>query len=418
VMGLVCVGVAGGEVSLELTGQWGGSCYGVDVRDGVAYVGIGPRVVALDISEPSEPRLLGQSLVLPNEVRDISVCGAYAYVAGEGFYVIDVSDPVHPGWVGSYTGDSSTDLVDVVVVDHYAYTVDVDDGLQVLDVSAPCAPTWIGGCPLGDHGQRVAVAGNYAYVLTWYALNVIDISNPAAPVRVGRLAHDWAEDIAVQGGYAYITMGYVPECICGLKIVDVADPWAPCQVAFYQRECYADAVTVVGDYAYMTIDANSLAAALEVIDVSNPDAPACVGTCPTPGAVFMPNVAIADGHAYVADVFAGLVVFDVDDAAAPVRVGAYSDMGCGYDVAVSGAYAYVNGDGLHIIEVTDPRNPALHAVYSGGGNPEVVEDRAYLADGYEGLKIVDVSDPAEPVTLGSLGTVDCAIEAVVQGNYA
>ena len=56
----------------------------------------------------------------------------------------------------------------------------------------------------------------------------------------------------------------------------------------------------------------------------------------------------------------GLAVFDVDNPAAPVRVGGYDTSGRAYGVAVAGGYAYVADDwaGLQVIDVRNPAAPA------------------------------------------------------------
>jgi hypothetical protein len=63
-------------------------------------------------------------------------------------------------------------------------------------------PGWkIGGA------NRVAVAGNYAYVANCSdGLRIYDISIPARPINVGYATHQFvsAEDIAVAGNYAYL----------------------------------------------------------------------------------------------------------------------------------------------------------------------------------------------------------------------
>ena len=61
-----------------------------------------------------------------------------------------------------------------------------DAGLQVIDVSNPANPQRVGGYDTSGHAFGVAVSGNYAYVADGAnGLQVIDVSNPANPQRVG-----------------------------------------------------------------------------------------------------------------------------------------------------------------------------------------------------------------------------------------
>ena len=53
----------------------------MSVNDGLAFVGLGPRLVILDIADPVNPRLVGQSEVLPEAVNAIYVQVGYAYAA-------------------------------------------------------------------------------------------------------------------------------------------------------------------------------------------------------------------------------------------------------------------------------------------------------------------------------------------------
>ncbi len=53
--------------------------------------------------------------------------------------------------------------------------------------------------------QDVAIAGNYAYLATAKDLRVVDIANPGDPWELARLTlPDYALGIAVQWPYAYV----------------------------------------------------------------------------------------------------------------------------------------------------------------------------------------------------------------------
>lgn len=59
------------ELTFELVVHEGGSVRSVAVDGSVAYVGIGPRLVALDVSNPVSPRQIGRSEVLPGLVEAV-----------------------------------------------------------------------------------------------------------------------------------------------------------------------------------------------------------------------------------------------------------------------------------------------------------------------------------------------------------
>ena len=119
-----------------------------------------------------------------------------------------------PIWVGGWS-----ELYDyyasqaVAVSGGYAYVADFYQGLLVFDISNPRAPSLVGGVGwYYAYGQAydVAVSGDYAYVVNWGSpsmddnFEVVDISDPAAPLRVGAIIGPHASDVAVSGSYAYL----------------------------------------------------------------------------------------------------------------------------------------------------------------------------------------------------------------------
>jgi len=89
--------------NVEFVGHIGGSTYAVAVRGDYAYIGEGPRLTILDVSDPASPIVVGKTAPLPDVVWDVYMAGGYAYVADDwtGLRVIYVSDPAH-SWQGRW----------------------------------------------------------------------------------------------------------------------------------------------------------------------------------------------------------------------------------------------------------------------------------------------------------------------------
>ena len=97
-----------------------------------------------------------------------------------------------------------------------------------------------------------AVSGDYAYIGQGQYFVVLDVSNPAVPVELGRLrTGDIIRDIAVSGSYAYVADNYN-----GLVIVDITNPAAPALAGSYTTVGYAWDVVVSGSYAYVRVCKN------------------------------------------------------------------------------------------------------------------------------------------------------------------
>jgi hypothetical protein len=108
----------------------------------------------------------------------------------------------------------------VVISGNYAYLADGTNGLQVINISNPANPQRVGGYDTRGRSLGVVLSGNYAYVADDFAgLQVIDVSNPANPRRVGGNGLFTAFDVVVAGNHAFVA-GFGD----GLVILDVFRP--------------------------------------------------------------------------------------------------------------------------------------------------------------------------------------------------
>jgi hypothetical protein len=189
----------------------------------------------------------------------------------------------------------------VAVSGNYAYVADEAAGLQVIDVSNPANPQRVGGYDTSGFAQSVAVSGNYAYVADYAAgLQVIDVSNPANPQRVGGYDTSGnASGVAVSGNYAYVA-----DELDGLQVIDVSNPASPQRVGGYAAGGFAYGVAVSGNFAYLAYHT----AGLHVIDVSNPVNPRRVGGNSTFAAR---DLIVAGNNVFVAAGQDGLVILDL-----------------------------------------------------------------------------------------------------------
>jgi hypothetical protein len=215
------------------------SAEAVVVSDKYAYVNesdyIGDewvyRLEVVDISNPAEPKHVcwynsGTWIGKP------AVSGNYAYLPEPGgLQVIDISNPAGPQRVGGYA--DARDLTGLAVAGDRAYVANGADGLLVLDVSNPTNVAKVGGCKIGTDAGTIAVSGHYACLAGTFDLHVIDISNPTNPLLVGRyeLPEDggwWIYTMAVVGNYVYLNLNMVgPGGGYRLEVIDISNPSHP-----------------------------------------------------------------------------------------------------------------------------------------------------------------------------------------------
>jgi hypothetical protein len=236
----------------------------VAVAGNYAYVAEGEAgFEVIDLSNPAKPVRVGG--YNPSVyVGGVAVAGNYAYVdeGQAGFEVIDVSNPDKPVRVGGY--DPSVYVSGVVVAGNYAFVkyiwgADQNASFEVIDVSNPAKPVRVGGCNTSRHAYGVAVAGNYAYVADGTnGLQVIDVRNPANPVRVGGYdasssADTGAQRVAVAGSYAFVAYNWDADQKAGLEVIDVRNPAHPVRVGGYNTGYSVSDLAVAGNYAYVVV---------------------------------------------------------------------------------------------------------------------------------------------------------------------
>jgi len=306
---------------------------------------------------------------------------------------------------------------------------------------------------IGGRPRAVAVSGSRAFAAVGPRIVVLDVSDPARPRAVGRtgvLAAP-AEDIAAHGDRV---MAVGPEL--GLAVIDVARPAAPGLLdrlapddlaaggpSFAPRAVAVGGggILVAGDIGEGGAEGGhrggrSWISRVVTVRRDGPSSLRVAGHAPFAGRAMD---LVADGdRALVAAGRGGLRVFDVADPTAPRDLGAAPSPASAAGVAVAGGHAFVAEDdaavaGVQVVDVRDPRAPrevaSLELPRRRGTVPvrarrvAVTDGRAWLATS-DGVWSLDIADPrairplalaASPapsrlsaVAAASSGTVDVA----------
>lgn len=423
------------EVNIELVGQIGGESNALALQGQYIYLGVGPRLVVLDISNPRAPRALGQSEVLPGVVSRVVLINSRAYLTtaqvgdGRGYLlVLSLADPSKPQLIGSL--DLQSPALGLAVNKGYAYVASGAAGLRIIDVSDPEALRQVGLAETGQKVTAVAVAGHYVYVTEDKssetslsgALQVIDVVNPATPQVIGSLELTYyAQAITIIDDYAYLASG-------GLSVIDISDRANPRQVGFYQEGPFHDDVAVVGGYAFISTNqycdvVGICPRQVGMVDVTDPAQPKgrgyrTKGTHWT-GLGAGRGLVGRDGLLYVATE-SGLSVLDVTTWK---QIGEYRSVGLVGDVAVSKDYAYV-ADGYGNLNIVEVHNPAGLTRLSSLSDLGLPVDRIAVANGYaflgiwdSGLTVVDVRNARRPNLVAQLELGGGNMRLAATGEY-
>jgi hypothetical protein len=212
----------------------------------------------LDVSNPAAPTLKG-SLKTPGQAKNVAVFGTKAAVADHmsGVNFIETKDVTKPVLLGSFYLDGYAR--DVAASGSMAYAVDAPTGVYVFDLAkadpveaissqqtARAPASLVVSEPSGPEGPKIAVLAGGG------ALQIYDLSQPAAPVKVGEYK------TSGRGGARAALIGsrvYVADSGLGLQVVDVSAPKAPRLLGTYKTPRPARDVAVAGPLVFVVVGA-------------------------------------------------------------------------------------------------------------------------------------------------------------------
>ncbi|MBI4128569.1 MAG: prepilin-type N-terminal cleavage/methylation domain-containing protein [Parcubacteria group bacterium] len=231
--------------------------------------------------------------------RSIAVEDQYLYLArdssaGREFFVFDLTSlPAPPQLVGQ-TELAAGRSNDLVVSGNYAYTVSNNDTqeLQVIDVSNPAAPALVRSFDLTSANSgsanadalSVAITGNYLLIGRngGDRFLVVDVTNPLTPFVVGRTSTVTGDPngVVTNGQYAYVASTVNN---AELQIVDIQNPALPSRIGVLNLASGADgadalSIALASPYVFIGRVLTAGAPEFYVISVANPAAPALIPT--------------------------------------------------------------------------------------------------------------------------------------------
>ncbi|MGH9379293.1 MAG: choice-of-anchor D domain-containing protein, partial [Thermoanaerobaculia bacterium] len=391
-----------------------------------------------DISKPSSP--VGVGGYGGDNQFDVALGDGFMVLTGQGFQVVDLSDPTNPTLLASQP--KANGFTGTVVDGHLL--LGWEGAIHVWDLSDPGAPselpsisapadrtrliapgpaagetflltdtarvlaldTTVAGAPaveavldlpVGVDPTGVASAGSTLFLSDFYSgLRVVDTGleslgrvDPTSPLPA-------FEDVAVDGSLALLA-----DWSFGVHTVDVSAPESPAVLGSVEF-AVASAVDLAGDRGWATSTTNG--GFLVSLDLSDPSQPQITNSIPIGKGV---DVFAVGDHVYVADEDAGLRIYDVSGPT-PVEVALYADCpfaGAG-GVDVQGTLAAVacTNSELHLLDVSDPGVPVQLGVYSDdslfmAGSAALIDGDVVYFGYTSGLDAVDVADPAAPALI-------------------
>jgi len=286
---------------------------------------------------------------------------------------------------------------------------------------------------------NVRYRDGYAYVVRRDWLFVVDVSDPAHPVAVGKTPLTKGNDVKLTVGNDGRLYAITSSDITGLHVIDVSDPTLPRDRLQFANEFDPVAEEFKGVHtlfienqrAYITQDG------VKVYDVSQPTAPKLLGHYflgMDMGSGYVHDMFVQDGVVYLNYWGRGLVIVDMKEPASPQFLGQFKD----YDNRTShsnwvtragGRLVSVHGDesvGAHVrIVDVEPGSPTFMEAIGRYQTQEGVSvhniqahgELAFVTYYQDGLRVLDISDPTKPVEVAHFRTWDGANSVYGDGIY-
>ncbi|HEV7485689.1 MAG TPA: Ig-like domain-containing protein [Thermoanaerobaculia bacterium] len=440
--GLVGVDVTNPVSPVIIAAVSNGNVDQVVVKDGRVYIYADNRVVIFDVSRPVSPRQIGSTFTT-SDVRSMVVAGNVLYLAAYdlGLRALDITDPSHPAEISSVGGTGVFIPADLVLVGNTAIIADVYfvDSIPLVDVTQPSTMQFrsvIDMTTFGDYdGHGIDADGQYAYVVAQNFSSgasvlliaqhnrvsddanvapTVSIAAPASTTLAAGRQFDLDVTATDDAGVAAVR--------ANVNGIDYYANNAPYRFHFRAPLSGTLTITVTAtDYAGHTSQTSRNYTIVDEATVTTTISGlvrifggAAVGGGVTVRSIAGTATTDVSGHYTISGVPSWLGGIEVH-ATTHLSDGPYS--GTTNVTAVRGSTAALTAPDLVLENIAGARG----ALVDIGGYPNGMKVRdgfAYLATGVYGLQIVDVADPRKPAISGSADTPGNANSVALSGDTA
>ncbi len=389
---------------------------------GGAFLYVSADRLPLHIFAP--PAAAPVALLAGADAVAMSIAAGVLWTASEndGLTAIDISDPSRPRVLGS-AGRNELRLRGVAAVGSRVYAFEYPDRVHLFDATSPGEPRlvrtldeWVNA--IGANGTRLFLAGaviDEEETFFYPALNpretgkpvrVFDAANLGAPVLAGEF-QDFAGPVSgvwTDGSVAYVVDPPY------LRVLDVSRTSAPRELTRLLIPNIQDSIRVKNGLAVLYGRAF-----VNFVDVSAPLRPQHVGTWdarghpPSAAAVLQSRVIEANDHS-------GMHILDITDPARAVQIGGriwhYLDIAASDDAV----YA-LERDNMLVVEIENERTVAdrdhIYLQYEQVDTlpPNASRPEFLLIRGAEGLRLYSLEDRFHPAEIDFLPMIGLGVFA-------
>ncbi len=403
------------EVQIDYAGSglWS-DVMSVAVKDNYVFCATWRGLMAYDLNSISFNPVVKLDL---NHTGTIYVCvsGDYAFVSTfTGMKIYNVADPLHPVLMSEYNGGHVISQIQVIA--NRAYLADCWGFFDIVDISNPAAPARVGSYAVNSEGtyyetRGLAVVGDRAYFMTVVALHTLNIADEANPAPIATIDFGYSQNysFSLDNNLAYIGAED------SVAIYDVSDFQSQLQVGRIDSIDAAMSISLRDGVAYVSTYNNGVWA----YNVSNPQAPSLISKT-LPGTRSGP-LAFAGDKAIVPDLYSGAHIVDFSNVASPLVLNSFANH-TPLDTKIVGQYALatVGKAGLDLVDISDASNPTIVTNLVIPGSTLKVELKgtlAFVLTSEGGLYTVSLSNLPNLELIGSCSLGYPALSMAVAGNF-
>ena len=366
------------------------------------------KIEIFNLDNPAAPAFANE---ISQSARKLKLHGQRLFASSfYGMYVLDVSQPVTPTLYGHFLRSQFFGPWDMAADDDYAYVAYGDGGMKIVDLSQPSLPQ-TGQHDIIGNPTDLTQVGNYIYLTDGPEVKVLDITSPLTPTIVVTHTANPAQpyNIQLEGNDVFLSG------LNGFEIVNVSNPVSPTHRSSYhpQGNWLADSI-IRGSYIYLAMD-DGYNDNLEIVDISDRDNPVLAAST---GSLYRRGTGLAINGNYLflaensngSSVDSSLTIVDITNPVQPQIIVSHTITGPLETLAMVNDYVYLGGQGLRIVDVSDPLNPVDSGTYRISGDAgydykvAAKDGQLYvsapLANGETAQEILDISNPATPVKVG------------------
>lgn len=259
-----------------LIGQYGTRSYTeMAVTNGTAILRNARRLVVLDVTDPAEPRLAGESESTSNFFLD-GASGNSAFIRQDGvFKILDLTDPDNPTTLSTYR--EPDEVRGQVILSEHLYLATGDD-IVVYSLDHPEAPEFVQSIDFPSV-NKVFGSGSILIATDWRGpsnARLYDISDPSLPQPLNAFTINTQ---VLEVGFVGNNIIVLKRPLNGpssLKIMDMSDPANLLDISEYLLPGTATDMSISTDGSIATVSYINGATGhgFEIIDISNPGTPA------------------------------------------------------------------------------------------------------------------------------------------------